>query len=110
MPVPVEASKNTAVAIVPDEAQAGPDVASPSSAGLHDDEERPHTGGRSGEKRALDPETGSGAYEEKGKVEPSTNVYFWGVPSSYTEFEMNLLVFAAGNVSAATTFGSNSLI
>eukprot|EP00954_Amorphochlora_amoebiformis_P025866 1375771-Amorphochlora_amoeboformis.AAC.1 len=38
--------------------------------------------------------------ETKGGLEPpSKNVYFWGVPSDYTEFEMNLLVFACGDVS-----------
>ncbi|GAB5355385.1 hypothetical protein AAMO2058_000201100 [Amorphochlora amoebiformis] len=37
--------------------------------------------------------------ETKGGLEPpSKNVYFWGVPSDYTEFEMNLLVFACGDV------------
>eukprot|EP00466_Bigelowiella_natans_P013222 jgi/Bigna1/87476/estExt_fgenesh1_pg.C_200217 len=40
----------------------------------------------------------SGGPGSDGLMEPSENVYFWGVPSNFTEFEMNLLVFAAGDV------------
>eukprot|EP00466_Bigelowiella_natans_P014456 jgi/Bigna1/67235/fgenesh1_pg.3_\ len=48
--------------------------------------------------------------DEKGKnsgEEPSENVYFWGLPSHYTELEMTLLAFAAGDVVSVRMGPSN---